>query len=719
MKLGPLDLSSLPALTLPRLPLAAFRRRLVFHGAFLLLALATVALAVTLLAEERQRSRDRYEAGFHQRLSTITAQLRHPTGQLALINANARYQVDGDITPVVLPFAALDFDDPFKARQAVEMSGCALRWDQGDQLCVAIGSRAYAGGFLYLVADLVLPPAQARARGQTDLRPVSRARVTLSVDGQVNEWVAPFEAGRGAPVDVGRAGLRGRLTGFAGDGLELKRLSRPVRDFRGWLWQDGECADPLQTLPACARRSLVSIRLPVESWRAQLFGPDGPQWPPANLPATRVRLQWLPEGETVGFDSRREGAIQPFALDQLAESLAPGEQLRIERLRGNEAMPVATLAGLERSDEVVAPWITRLILKLPLAEERNTHDRLEASDTVVTTSLRRYRLSLSGDLASVDRNLGATATRMSWYIGAMLAAIAMTWLLIEVGLMRRITALTRRAAALRYNMQDPQVDQRLGELDVSDLGGKDELGILANTLATLLERVKDGVRREHIRAEQERDMWHAVGHEIMSPLQSLMVLHGDAQDPSHRYVHRMQQAVRVLYGTASPSEAITSAAVTLDTLDLDEFLRHVADNAAYAGIEQVHYTPAKAPVWVQASEHSLEDVVTHVLRNADRYRPTGSPITITLDDGGAMPVFAIHNLGPAIEDDRLEKIFEYGVSDSATSHPGESRGQGLFVARTYMAKMGGTINAANTGDGVRFDLRLPRALPPVPPRSSP
>ena len=41
-------------------------------------------------------------------------------------------------------------------------------------------------------------------------------------------------------------------------------------------------------------------------------------------------------------------------------------------------------------------------------------------------------------------------------------------------------------------------------------------------------------------------MWHAVGHEIMSPLQSLMVLHPQSDDTSHRYVQRMQQAVKQL-----------------------------------------------------------------------------------------------------------------------------------------------------------------------------
>ena len=35
------------------------------------------------------------------------------------------------------------------------------------------------------------------------------------------------------------------------------------------------------------------------------------------------------------------------------------------------------------------------------------------------------------------------------------------------------------------------------------------------------------------------------------------------------------------------------------------------------------------------------------------------------------------------------------------------RGQGLFVARTYMAKMGGTVTAKNEDAGVAFYLELP------------
>jgi len=107
--------------------------------------------------------------------------------------------------------------------------------------------------------------------------------------------------------------------------------------------------------------------------------------------------------------------------------------------------------------------------------------------------------------------------------------------------------------------------------------------------------------------------------------------------------------------------------------------------------------------------YALEDVVTHVLRNAERYRSAGSTIRIDLELPDAEARVHIHNDGPPISPELIDSIFEYGVSDPADSTSTGHRGQGLFVARTYMAKMGGTIAASNVSDGVRFTLVLPLA----------
>lgn len=713
MKLGPVEL---PALAVPRLGLAAFRRRAVVHLAFLLLALATVGLVLTVLIDQKQRAYQRYAQGFRQSLAEIVLQLRHPSGQLALLNPTMSAGDRDGQAPVLLPFSAIDFDDQNKAQRAVEMAGCGLRWPDGASLCAAIGANAYAGGFLYLVGSLESGPLVGREHGALDLSGVHRARVTFSLRGQTQTWIAPFE---GAAAADGTQ--RGRLTGFAGAGPQLPGKARPVREFRGWLWREGPCVEG-GSGPDCARRTFYSIRLPVEAFQDALFDDGGrrarPVWPPADLDQARVRVELLgPDATPVLFDSTRPGASLALSLDRIGASLQPGETLRIER-QGKRPQTIAERRGPELSERAL-PWLIHVMRRLPVqgeilgvgADTDAAEVRwLTASDEVATPS-GRYRLDLRGDLRSLDRQLALEARPLAWLAAAMLAAVALAWLMVELGLIRGIAVLTKRAAAVSYNMQDARADQRIGELDVADLRGRDELGILAGSLADALSRVKDGLRREQLRAEREREMWHAVGHEIMSPLQSLMLLHGASDDPSHRYVQRMQQAVKVLYGSAPPSEALASADLHPEVLDLAAFCREVAANAHYAGIDDVTFSTAlPEPQPVRAEAYALEDAVTHVLRNADRYRPEGTPIALTLEAGEpGMVLLRIRNQGPPIDPAMLEQIFEYGVSDTAPQASGERRGQGLFVAKTYLAKMDGGIRAFNLPEGVVFEMSLRRA----------
>jgi hypothetical protein len=130
-----------------RVPLRVpLRLRVLFRGVFALLALALVALALSVLQDEKQRSHRVYADAVNKNLAQIAARLRHPTGQLALLNPAAADRPAQPVRPLVLPFAALDFDDRHKALQAVEMAGCALQYADGASLCVAVGSNPYAGG---------------------------------------------------------------------------------------------------------------------------------------------------------------------------------------------------------------------------------------------------------------------------------------------------------------------------------------------------------------------------------------------------------------------------------------------------------------------------------------------------------------------------------------------------------------------------------------------
>ncbi|MGM9491691.1 sensor histidine kinase [Ideonella sp. YS5] len=700
----PSRLRGVEALLPTRIPL---RLRVFFRGVFVLLALATVALAGFVLREEKELGLRAYREGFGKTKEQIVSRLRHPTGQLALLNPDARRGAVTPLHPVVLPFSAIDFDDKAKVQQAVEMAGCGVQYGDGSTLCVAIGSNPLAGGFIYAVGGFATGELVPKPPGVRDLGIAHRIRVEVTMRGQSWRWLAPYEGAADAS-----GAQRGRLTGFAEEADGTLAL-KPVRDFRGWLWQDARCVDG-QTGEDCPRRAFYSVRLPIELFRDELqLRRHEIVWPPADLGRILVHLQVLaPSGATL-FDSNQPDATPPFGLPDLQPLLLPGETLRLSKASAQGDTELALMQGGEPADAPApSAWdrfTAHLIRRLPVD---GYEQPLVAQDTIATP-LGRYELTLTGDVRSVNRTLGRVAARVGWIVVAMLAAIVLAWAAIELRIVRRITLLTRRAAAVRRGVQSLKggLEDEV-RLDVTDLRGGDELGLLAGTLAELLERVNDDVRREQIRTAQEREQWHAVGHEIMSPLQSLLALHSDEGDSSHRYLRRMQQAVRVLYGQASPTEAFEATTLPVQALDVDEFLRHVADNAPHAGIAEVRYASADVPCLVRGDAYALEDVVTHVLRNADRYRPPGTAIEIGLahEEGGV--AVTIHNQGDPIPEALIGRIFEYGVSDAAGEAGADPahRGQGLFVARTYMAKMGGTIEARNeVAGGVSFVLRMARA----------
>ncbi len=696
--------------------LASFRLRVLFRTSFLLLALSMVALVVTVLQGEKQRDYRNYQSGLNKTKEQIVARLRHPSGQLALLNP-PRAQEGHNLYPVLLPFSAIDFDDQNKVRHAVEMAGCLIQYPRQGSLCVAIGNNPWVGGFIYAAGTFASGTLVAHDIGDRFLDGAHRMRVAVDLRGRTYRWLAPFEvlpARRSAAVE----GLRGRFTGYTELDERDYTGALPIKEFRGWVWQGAQCADAAQSGDAvqrgdaedasdCAKKSFFSVRLPVDALIADLFETRKTVWPPPDLADIHVRIEVLPPGEAPAlFDSSAAGAVAPFSLNDLGALLQPGEELRIRK--ENATQDLAWIGSKEdREEESASPLLARLVRQLPV---KDFDEPVELTDTVVTPS-GNYTVVLRGDAGSVvNRTLSATATRVSWFVAAMLLAIVLAWLVIEIGIVWRIARLTGRTRQLSKSVQGPDA---LTAYDLSDLRGNDELGLLATCLNDLLRRVKEDAGREKFRAEQEKDQWHAVGHEIMSPLQSLMALHGSPDDPSHRYIARMQQAVRVLYGHASPSEAFQSSTLAVAAMDIDKFLANVAANATHIGIDNVVYAPASAPVPVHADEYSLEDVVSHLLRNADRYRTPGSPITLSLEiDGkvGEAPVaVVVHNVGPQIPSEWSRRIFEYGVSDQQDAAANGNRGQGLFVAKTYMAKMGGTLGVRNEADGVSFILGLQRA----------
>ena len=99
----------------------------------------------------------------------------------------------------------------------------------------------------------------------------------------------------------------------------------------------------------------------------------------------------------------------------------------------------------------------------------------------ISTALGSYEVTLTGDVRGVNRTLASVATRMSWFVGAMLTALAVAWLVVEVGIIRRIAELTRRARAVSAEVRG---EDGVRHFQRRRFARQDELGIPAVACTT-------------------------------------------------------------------------------------------------------------------------------------------------------------------------------------------------------------------------------------------
>ncbi|MBK9219151.1 MAG: hypothetical protein IPL70_12445 [Uliginosibacterium sp.] len=315
--------------------LASIRLRSLFRAIFLALSLATVALALVVLREEKQQAFDNYREGFRKTGDQIAARLRHPTGQLALLNPQAESGSLVPLRPMLLPYAALDFDfDPAKVRNAIEMAGCLVRPSPNDAaLCVAIAptpgpaaSSIRPGGY----TDQVLQPhPRGERRPDQSASPAcaGHLRGRRSTAGwRPSGWIASW-----------------RPTGekaCAGGSPVLWSAGMPI------TCRPGQCVNSVAghggRLSAAIRRRVkgyehevfYSLRLPVVLLREALFDKKRLQWHRARsrpISACTFRCCHRATKPPV-FDSNGEAARAPFLLSELRPLLLPGESLSIRKL---------------------------------------------------------------------------------------------------------------------------------------------------------------------------------------------------------------------------------------------------------------------------------------------------------------------------------------------------------------------------------------------------
>ncbi len=254
--------------------------------------------------------------------------------------------------------------------------------------------------------------------------------------------------------------------------------------------------------------------------------------------------------------------------------------------------------------------------------------------------------------------------------------------------------------------------------------------------------------RERKRVEAERERAHAqaeaasrakdeffamLGHELRNPLGAIATalhvidVYGplDERSGEARAIigRQVQHLVRLVDDLLDVTRLATGKiSLTLRRVDLAAIARRAVTGAAGAARGRTLTCRAAEPVWIDADETRIDQVLGNLLGNALKFTPADGRVTVVAETQGSEAVLRVEDTGAGIHPDLLPRIFELFVQGTTTLHRREAGlGIGLTLVRRLVDLHRGRIEAASAGPGrgSTFTVRLPAARPPVAPPAPP
>lgn len=166
---------------------------------------------------------------------------------------------------------------------------------------------------------------------------------------------------------------------------------------------------------------------------------------------------------------------------------------------------------------------------------------------------------------------------------------------------------------------------------------------------------------------------------------------------------RLSQLTKGLLHFSSHDETVGEVDLNLTVDFILNFLNYEAARRAVTILKQFDHT---LPV-LRLDSNLLKQILLNIIMNALQAMEQGGGklLVETMADGFNNVCCIITDNGPGIPPEAIERIFDRYFT---TKKPGEGTGLGLFVTKSLVENMGGTISlSSRKGGGTTFTITLP------------
>jgi len=218
----------------------------------------------------------------------------------------------------------------------------------------------------------------------------------------------------------------------------------------------------------------------------------------------------------------------------------------------------------------------------------------------------------------------------------------------------------------------------------------------------------------------ERRLLQDVSHELRSPLARLSfaaelmsdTASSQATGRVRREIERLSQLVGSLLEMTS-AEGDPSSRKTR-RVSIVELVREIAEDckveSAVRNVQidmQVH-----SKVFVDGDPELLRRAIENVLRNAIRFAPADSSVSVQLEQNAENVTLKVRDFGSGVPEEMLGRIFDpfFRVEESRDGATG-GVGLGLSIARRAVQLHHGSLTAENADPGLQVNVMIPVSGP--------